>query len=88
MWESASATEGNLGEVFNALEVVQGLLYPSAKGLKSAKVAGATAGNSTQNGGASTTSGVGAPQHTGAAGSVVASLTAVLAVALAAMLSL
>jgi mannan endo-1,6-alpha-mannosidase len=35
-WESASAKDGNLGEVFNALGVVQGLLYPSAKALKTA----------------------------------------------------
>ena len=80
-WESASAKDGNLGEVFNALEIVQGLLYPSAKGLKTANGAGSGngSGNGTQSGGASRTSGSGAPQQTGAAVSITASFTMVLA---------
>ncbi|KAH7075102.1 glycoside hydrolase [Paraphoma chrysanthemicola] len=75
-----------LGEVFNALEVVQVLLYPSAKGFKTAN---ATAGgNATQSGGASRSSGAAAPQNTGAAGTVAASVTAVLVVAFATLLSM
>jgi mannan endo-1,6-alpha-mannosidase len=85
-WESASAKDGNLGEVFNALEVVQGLLYPSAKALKSA--GDGTAGASGTTGGAANgTTGARGPQSTGAAGTIAASVTAVLAVALAAALS-
>jgi mannan endo-1,6-alpha-mannosidase len=85
---SASARDGNLGEVYNALEVVQGLLYPSvSKGLKSVNASGAFGGNKTQNGGASNTSSIGTPQSTGAAGSVAVNTMAVLAVAFAAALN-
>jgi mannan endo-1,6-alpha-mannosidase len=88
--ESASASEGNVGEVFNALEVVQGLLYPSAKGLKN--VNGTAPGNenkedSSQNENASGTDGANAPENTGAAGKVAASVTVALAVVFAAALS-
>jgi mannan endo-1,6-alpha-mannosidase len=92
-WNAFTATEGNIGEVYAALEMIQGLLYPTAKGLKSAKGAGGasgpanSAGNSTQSAGASGASGAGAPQNTGAAGSVAASMAAVLAAAAAAVLS-
>lgn len=88
--EGLPAKDGNIGEVYAALEVIQGLLYPTVKGLKSAKGSGSasgsstSAGNSTQNTGASRASGAAVPQNTGAAGSVVASMTAVLAVAAAA----
>jgi mannan endo-1,6-alpha-mannosidase len=92
MWETATATDGNIGEVYAALEVVQALLYPSAKGLKrtsGSATAGIdnAAGNATQSAGASGASGAAASQNTGAAGSVVASMTAVLVVTFAAMLS-
>jgi mannan endo-1,6-alpha-mannosidase len=84
----ASAKDGNLGEVYNALEVIQGLLYPSvSKGLKGAAGSGTTGGNITQNGGASNTSGSSAPQQTGTAGSVAVNIVAVLAVAFAAALN-
>jgi mannan endo-1,6-alpha-mannosidase len=86
-WTTASAKDGNLGEVFSALEIVQGLLYPSAKALNTAKGSGGVSGNGTQSGGASKSSGSGAPQHTGAAGSMAVSLAAVLAVAFAAALN-
>jgi mannan endo-1,6-alpha-mannosidase len=85
-WESASAKDGNLGEVFNALGVVQGLLYPSAKALKTA--GGVKAGASGTTGGAANgTTGTNAPQNTGAAGTFAASITAVFVVAFAAALS-
>jgi mannan endo-1,6-alpha-mannosidase len=85
-WESASAKDGNLGEVFNALGVVQGLLYPSAKALKTA--GGVKAGASGTTGGAANgTTGANAPQNTGAAGTFAASITAVFVVAFAAALS-
>jgi mannan endo-1,6-alpha-mannosidase len=84
------AGTGDLSSLFSALEVVQGLLYPSAKALATANEAtnGPTAvGNATQNAGASGTSRAGAPEKTGAAGMVAGSVTAVLAVAFAAALS-
>lgn len=85
-WESDTAADGNIGEVFSALEAVQGLLYPSAKALMTAN--GSIAGNSTQNGNPSGVSGTGAPQSTGAAASVASSMTAVFAIAFVAALSL
>jgi mannan endo-1,6-alpha-mannosidase len=89
-WEWATATDGNIGEVYAALEVIQGLLYPFAKGLKGASASSSTGnaiGNSTQSAEASGVSGAGTPQNTGAAGTLVASTTAVLVVAFAAVLS-
>jgi mannan endo-1,6-alpha-mannosidase len=76
-WESGSANGGNLGEMFNAMEVVQVLLYPGAKALESAP--GVGAGNGTQNGGPSNTGTGAPPANTGAAGSVGVSLSMVLA---------
>jgi mannan endo-1,6-alpha-mannosidase len=85
---SASAKDGNLGEVYNALEVVQGLLYSSvSKGLMSANSSGTTRANNTQKGGASNTSSTSAPQNTGAASSVAVNVMAILAVALVAALN-
>jgi mannan endo-1,6-alpha-mannosidase len=75
-----------LGEVFNALEVVQVLLYPSAKGFKTTN--STAGGNATQSGGPSRSSGASAPQNTGAAGTIAASVTVVLAVAFATLLSM
>jgi mannan endo-1,6-alpha-mannosidase len=92
-WNAYTASQGNVGEVYSALEMIQGLLYPTVKGLKSAKGtgsasgSGSSAGNSTQNGAGSGTLGAGTPQNTGTAGSVVASMAAVFAVAVAAALS-
>ncbi|KAH7392311.1 glycoside hydrolase [Phaeosphaeria sp. MPI-PUGE-AT-0046c] len=91
-WAAASkggrktAADGNIGEVFSALEVIQGLLYPSAKGMITAN--GSSGGNMTQNGGASSVSGTGAPQATGAAASIASSMMAVFAIAFATALSL
>jgi len=90
-WEWATATDGNIGEVYSALEVMQGLLYPFAKGLKGSSAsnsAGNATSNSTQGARASASSGAGTPQNTGAAGALVASTTTVLVVAFAAVLSL
>ena len=89
-WESASAKDGNLGEVFDALEVVQALLYPQAKALATAsgngQSSGSGSGNATQSGGASGTSSTASPQSTGSAGTIAVSVTAVLAAAFAAAL--
>jgi mannan endo-1,6-alpha-mannosidase len=86
-----NAREGDLSILFAVLEVVQGLLSPSAKALATANGAianGTTAaGNATQNAGASGNSGAGSPQNTGSAGMLAGSITAVLAVAFAAALS-
>ncbi|KAH4179144.1 mannan endo-1,6-alpha-mannosidase [Parastagonospora nodorum] len=89
-WEWATATDGNIGEVYAALEVMQGLLYPFAKGLKGASASSSAnnaTGNSTQGAEASGVSGAGTPQNTGAAGTLVASTITVFAVAFAVMLS-
>jgi mannan endo-1,6-alpha-mannosidase len=87
-WEAGTASEGNLGEVYDALEVVQGLLYPVSKGLRTANGTTSGTGNSTQNGGASGTPSGNPPQQTNSAGSVVSSIIVVFAVALATALSL
>lgn len=72
--ESATASNGNLGEVFNALEVVQALLWPSSK-----QVQGVVGGNATQSASPSgSTTGAKAPQSTGAAGKIGGCLEAVL----------
>jgi mannan endo-1,6-alpha-mannosidase len=68
-FKGMSARMGNLPEVFNALEVVQGLLYPSAKGWLRAE--GVGSGNGTGNG----TQDGGAPQNTGGAASTAATNT-------------
>jgi mannan endo-1,6-alpha-mannosidase len=86
-WPTATVKDGNLGEVFNALEIVQGLLYPSAKALRTAKGAGGGNSSGTQSGSASKVSGSGAAQPTGGAGTMVASFSAIMMVALAAVLS-
>lgn len=83
-WTAASAGDGNLNEVFDALQVVQGLLFSQATSNKT----GVAKGDSgTQKGGASGTSGAEAPKETGAAGTIAASVTMVLAMAFAAALS-
>jgi mannan endo-1,6-alpha-mannosidase len=71
--DTATASDGHLGEVFNALEVVQALLWPSAK-----QVQGVVNGNATQSASPSGTSGVKTPQATGAAGRIEGYLGAVL----------
>jgi mannan endo-1,6-alpha-mannosidase len=81
-----SAKDGNIGEVFSALEVVQGLLYSSvSKDLNVANGSNTSGGNNTKGGDASRTSGV-PSQSTGAAGSVAVNGFAVIAVAFAAAL--
>jgi mannan endo-1,6-alpha-mannosidase len=84
-WNAYTASQGNVGEVYSALEMIQGLLYPTVKGLKSAKGTGSASGSGSSAG--SGTLGAGTPQNTGTAGSVVASMAAVFAVAVAAALS-
>jgi mannan endo-1,6-alpha-mannosidase len=78
--------ESDLSLLFGVLEVVQGLLSPSAKALATANDTTAT-GNATQNVGASGTSGAGLSQKTGSAGIMASCVTAVLSVAFAAALS-
>lgn len=75
-WDTASATNGNLGEMFNALEVVQGMLYPSAKALKRAD--GVPSGNVNASGTGIETQSAGTPQHTGAATPVAASVSVII----------
>lgn len=77
-----TASGGNLGEVFNALSAVQGLLYKSAAPLSSS--------NGTNTTGGSSGNGTGAPlpDSAGASSTIAASLTAVLAMAFAAALSI
>jgi mannan endo-1,6-alpha-mannosidase len=91
-WNSlgATASDGNLAELFNSLEVVQGLLYPLAKGLRNVNgtiTGGHCSGDPTQNKDVSSTSDAGTPEKTGTASTVAASITAALAVAFAAALS-
>ncbi|KAL1799360.1 hypothetical protein ACET3X_003397 [Alternaria dauci] len=83
-WEAASASSGNLNEVFDALQAVQGLLFSEAA---SNGTESGNGDNATQKGGASGTSEAGAPTETGAAGTIAASVTMVLAMAFAAALS-
>lgn len=86
--KSASAKDGNLGEVFNAMEVVQALLYPQAKALATASSTGQTSGNATQSGNPSGVLGAPVPQNTNAAGTLAASVTSALVVAFTAAMSL
>lgn len=85
--EKATASDGNLGEVFSALTIVQSLLFSKAKPLASNGTGTGAGDNETQSGDASGTSGAEVPKETGAAGTIAASVTAVLAVAFAAALS-
>lgn len=86
-WEKASASDGNLGEVFDALEVIQGLLYRN----KASVVASGANGNQnttlSKNTG-NATSGAASQQKTGAADTIAASGVFALAVAFAAALIL
>lgn len=90
-WDHAdsleTASDGNLGEVFSALAIVQSLLFSKAKPLASNGTEAGGGDNATQSGDASGTSGAEVPKETGAAGTIAASVTAVLAVAFAAALS-
>lgn len=81
--DRATAADGNLGEVLNALSAVQGLLYKQAVGVVSGNGTrtGGSDANATQSGGAA------APDSTGASSTLAASLTAMLAVAFAVALS-
>lgn len=83
-WEANSAKDGNLGEIFNAMEVVQVLLYPGAKALVSAS----GAGNGTQGGKPSPTNSGAPPQNTNAAGSVGVSFGILMAGVVAALVAL
>lgn len=80
---SRTAAGGNLGEVLNALQAVQALLWHTVD--FSNLTSGSTSPNATTSGSPSGTSG--APQSTGAGSIVAASATMVLAVAFAAALS-
>jgi mannan endo-1,6-alpha-mannosidase len=84
MWEYNTASDGNLGEVFGAMEVVQGLLYSQTK------IQGSNAtGSSVEDGKASKPSDGAGSEGTGAAGAagtMTASVTVVLAAAFAAAL--
>jgi mannan endo-1,6-alpha-mannosidase len=86
-WPTKTVKDGNLGEVFNALEIVQGLLYPSATALRTAKGTGGISGNGTQSGSASKVSGTGAVQPTGAAGTIAAGFSMIMVVAFMAVFS-
>ncbi|KAL6711701.1 hydrolase 76 protein [Coniothyrium glycines] len=84
-WETASAKDGNLGEVFGALAVVQGLLYKSSKPVATSN--GTTSGSTSNNATQSTGTGAAAPANTGSAGRVATSLITVLIMAVVAVLS-
>jgi mannan endo-1,6-alpha-mannosidase len=87
-WEAASASDGNLGEVLNALQAVQALLWPTiditaaGAGNDSSK---STSTNATTSGSPSGSSSSASP--TGAGATLATSFTLVLAVAFAAALS-
>jgi mannan endo-1,6-alpha-mannosidase len=83
-WTAASASNGNMNEVFDALQVVQGLLFSPATSNGTGSGNGDSA---TQKDSASGTSGAGAPKETGAAVTIAVSIKMVLAVAFAAALS-
>jgi mannan endo-1,6-alpha-mannosidase len=85
MWEAADASDGNLNEVYDALQAVQGLLFSQTAPPN--VTSSGNGDNATQKVGASGTSGAGAPKETGAAGTIAASVTMVLAMAFAAALS-
>lgn len=82
-WEQATADDGNLGEVLNAFQAVQALLWRTADFGNSAS--NSTSSNATTSGSPPGTSG--ALQSTGAGSTFVASFSFVLAVAFAAALS-
>lgn len=81
-WESASAKDGNLGEVFDALAVVQALLYKNAAPM-------ATSNETTTVGGtnATTSGGSAAPESTSSSSKTAFSFTAILAMMFAAVLN-
>jgi len=78
--DAATARDGNLGEVFSAMEAIQSLLYSSAKTSEPNVTDDSADKNSTENGGAGT------PEKAGGARTRAAGITAVLAVAFAAAL--
>ncbi|KAF3032349.1 hydrolase 76 protein [Didymella heteroderae] len=82
--ESGTASNGHLGEVLNALQAVQALLWRTSDFSNSTSNSTASA-NATSSGSPSDTSG--APQSTGAGSTVAASFTFAIAVAFAAALS-
>jgi mannan endo-1,6-alpha-mannosidase len=84
--DTKSASDGNLGEVTNALSAVKALLWSSAKPFTPS--AGSLGSNSTNGTGASGNSGAAAPENTGAAGTIAASAASALIVAFAAALVL
>jgi mannan endo-1,6-alpha-mannosidase len=84
-WDTASrnqknASNGNLGEVTNALSVIKALLWSDAKTSSGA--------NSTSSDNSSSTSGAAASEHTGGSGTIAASATSALLIAFVAALSL
>ncbi|XP_014561378.1 glycoside hydrolase family 76 protein [Bipolaris victoriae FI3] len=84
MWEYNTASDGNLGEVFSAMEVVQGLLYSQTK-IQGSNVTGSPVeeGEASKPSDGAGSEGTGAA---GAAGTMTASITVVLAAAFAAAL--
>jgi hypothetical protein len=90
-WDTAShnpqtASNGNLGEVTNALSVIKALLWSDAKPLTSGTPSSGS--NSTSSDNSSSTSGAAAPGNTGTAGTIAASATSALLIAFVAALSL
>ncbi|KAF1354186.1 glycoside hydrolase [Lizonia empirigonia] len=88
IWEKATAADGNLGETLNALQAIQGSLWPvidSEAGTVNGTV-GSGSPNGTTSGTPSGSSGS-AAQPTGAGATLVASLTFILVVAFASALS-
>lgn len=89
-WEQATAADGNLGEVLNALQAVQALLWSTVDitraGAGDSTPSGASSPNATASGSPSGTSS-NVAQHTGTGATVAASFTFSLAVAFAVALS-
>jgi mannan endo-1,6-alpha-mannosidase len=87
-WEQATAADGNLGEVLNALQAVQALLWSTIDiaGAGNGTSSNSSSPNATASGSPSGTSG-NVAQHTGTGATVAASFTFVLVVAFAVALS-
>jgi mannan endo-1,6-alpha-mannosidase len=88
-WKLASASNGNLGEVANALSAVKALLWSDAKPIANANGTASSGSSSTGSGSPSGTSGATNPETTtSSAGTIAVSFASILAVAFAATLSL
>ncbi|KAF2621058.1 glycoside hydrolase family 76 protein [Macroventuria anomochaeta] len=81
--EQATAADGNLGEVLNALQAIQALLWPTVKFINS--TIGTVSPNATTSGSPTGTSD--GAQHTGSGATLAASFTLVLAIAFTTALS-